>query len=119
MDKAIWAYKISKDRQADTLYLSNKDINHLSRVYNKYSIKPESLIEVRVDYLLDRHSLIRYIIKELDILLKKGGRFIINSTYTARHANFIRSKSQIKYEFSTSTNGRYILEKSAINNKTI
>jgi len=87
MKKAIWAHKVTKINKADTLYLSSKDINHLARIYNKYSIKPESLYEVKVDYLLDRHHLIRYIIKELDILLKKGGRFIINSTYTARHAN--------------------------------
>lgn len=119
MGKAIWANKIPKVKQVDTLYLSSKDINHLSRIYNKYSIRPESLNEVRVDYLLDRHYLIRYIIKELDILLKKGGKFIINSTYSARHANYIRSKSQIKYEFSTSTNGRYRLEKSIIDKNTI
>jgi len=109
MKKAVWQVKNKNYSDKNILYLSKQDINHLERIYKKYNLEPESFDEVQIDYLADREYLIRYIIKELDILLKVGGKFIINSTYTAAHANFIRSKSQIKYEFSVSTNGRYKL----------
>lgn len=110
MKKAIWQAKSNIDKDKNIVYLSKQDINHLERIYTKYNLKPESFDEVQINYLFDREYLIRYIVKELDILLKVGGRFIINSTYTATHANFIRSKSQIKNEFSVSTNGRYNLK---------
>lgn len=109
MKKAIWEVKRNNKENNNILHLSKQDINHLERIYTKYNLEPESFNEVQIDYLFDREYLIRYIVKELDILLKVGGRFIINSTYTGAHANFIRSKSQIKYEFSVSTNGRYKL----------
>ena len=105
----IWSHKTCKTPQSDTLYLSLKDINHLERIYTKYKLIPESFDEVRINYLADRNQLIRFIIKELDILLKPGGKFIINSTYSNTHGNFIRSTSQIKHEYSISTNGRYRL----------
>ena len=113
-NKILWSYKNPKKQDPDTLYLDKKDINHLVRIFNKYGLSPESFEEVRINYLADKNYLIRYIIKELDILLQLGGKFVIIATYTASHANFIRSKSQIGYEFSVSTNGRYKL-----NNKTI
>jgi hypothetical protein len=114
--KVIWSYKKPKIEEKDTLYLDTKDINHLIRVHNKYNLQPESFDEVYVNFLADREYLIRFIIKELDILLKIGGRFIIKSTYSAAHANYIRSKSQIKNEFSLSTNGRYSLISQNIKN---
>jgi len=116
--KVIWGYKKTKHAN-DVLYLNKRDINHLERIYNKYNIKPESLNEVQIDYLADREPLIRFIIKELDILLKPKGRLIVNSTLSNVHANFIRSKSQIKYEVSVSTNGRYILYDQTLNKKKI
>lgn len=108
--KVIWSNRKPKEQQPDTLYLSTKDINHIERIFSKYKLLPESFEEVRIEYIADRHKLIRYVIKELDILLMVGGKFVINSTYTQVHANFIRSLSQIKYEYSVSTNGRYILQ---------
>lgn len=114
MKKVIWQIKNGVDRNKNILYLSKKDINHLERIYTKYNLEPESFDCVQVDYLFDREYLIRYIVKELDILLKIGGKFIINSTYTNTHANFIRSKSQIKYEFSVSSNAKYKLSKQNI-----
>lgn len=103
----IWSYHKPKITKPNILYLTKKDINHLVRVYKKYKIAPESLDKVTILFLSDRNELIRYIIKELDILLKVGGEYLIKSTSTDDHAKFIRSKSQISYEFSVSTNGRY------------
>lgn len=117
--RVVWAHKAPKKHLKDTLYLSSKDINHLERIYHKYDIKPDSIDEVVIEFLLDRHNLARYLIKELDIVLKIHGRFIIKSTYTSAHANYIRSKSQICYEFSVSTNGRYILKSKDIGKSKI
>lgn len=114
-NKIVWSYNKPKVFDVDTLYLGLNDINHLERIYTKYNLTPESFDEVRIDFLADKHNLIRYIIKELDILLKVDGKFIINSTYTEVHGNFIRSKSQIGYEFSVSINGRYFLSNKKVN----
>ena len=107
MKKVIWKTKNKLKQDKSIFYLSKKDINHLDRIYTKYNLQPESFDEVQIDYLCDREYLIRYIIKELDILLKVGGKFIINSTFTSYHGLYLRSKSQIKYEFSVATSGRY------------
>lgn len=104
----IWSYK-KRTNQKKVFYLTHKDINHLTRVLNQYKLTPESFDEVRVEFLLDREPLIRYTIKELDILLRINGKFIIKSTKNSLHGNSIRSNSQIKHEFSLSTNGRYKL----------
>jgi len=112
--KILWSYKKPKEQNKDTLYLDKNDINHFERIFNKYNLKPESFDEVQIDYLADKEYLIRYIIKELDILLKAKGTFCINATFTGAHANFIRSQSQIGYEFSVSINGRYNLIKKDI-----
>jgi len=109
--KIIWCYVSPKKKNPDTLYLTKKDINHLFRIYQKYNLESESIDDVKIEYIADRDHLIRYVIKELDILLKIGGTFTLLSTYTSAHAIFIRSKSQIKYEFSVATNGRYYLKK--------
>jgi hypothetical protein len=111
--KIVWQHKNEKNTK-DVLFLSLKDINHLKRIYKEYNIHPESIDEVRIEYLADKNPLIRYIIKELDIMLCVGGRFILNSTSTTVHGNYIRSISQIGYEFAVSTNGRYFMD-----NKTI
>lgn len=107
--KIIWS-NFKKKPLNDTLYLSFDDVNHLERIWKKYKLTPESIEEVHIDFLADRHKLVRYIIKELDILLKVGGEFVINSTKTTYHGNYIRSLDQIKFEFSVSTNGRYSMK---------
>jgi len=119
MKKIFWSHNCPNKCDDNTLYLTKYDINHLERIFNKYNLIPESFDEVRIDFLFDRNYLIRYIIKELDILLKPKGKFIINATYTTVHENFIRSKSLIKHEFSISTNGRYILSNSEIDKRKI
>lgn len=111
--KIIWSNS-KKKSENDTLYLSKNDINHLERIWSKYNITPESVDEVCINYLTDRHKLIRFIIKELDVLLKVGGEFVINSTNTKFHGNYIRSLAQIKYEFSVSTDGRYLMKEESI-----
>ncbi|WP_320820878.1 hypothetical protein [Thalassolituus sp.] len=93
----------------DILYLYLDDVNQLERIYTKYGLEPESILVVEVHFLGDRNCLFRYILKELDILLKKEGDFRIVSSYSSNHGCFIRSKSQIQNEFSLSTDGRYQL----------
>jgi hypothetical protein len=111
--KIIWSNSKQKSEN-DILYLSIDDINHLERIWTKYKITPQSIDEVHINFLADRNKLIRFIIKELDILLVLGGKFLINSTHSNFHGNFIRSLDQIKYEFSVSTNGRYNMLKQEI-----
>jgi hypothetical protein len=105
--KVVWSYTLPKVRKPDTLYLTEKDIDHLNRIYKRYGIQPKTIEVVTIMYLADRHKLLRYIIKELDILLKIGGSFNIISTFSPDHGCFIRSKYQVSYEFSVSTNSRY------------
>ena len=114
--KIIWSNSKQKSEK-DTLYLSRKDINHLERIWTKYKIIPQSIDEVQINFIVDRHKLIRFIIKELDILLVVGGKFLITSTHNSFHGNFIRSLDQIKYEFSVSTNGRYNMLEQKINKR--
>lgn len=106
-EEVIWSYYYPKKRLPNILYLTKKDINHLGRIYNKYDIEPESIGKVRIRFLSDRVQLLRFIIKELDILLSTNGKFIIESTYSADHGVFVRSIDQIRYEFSISTGGRF------------
>lgn len=114
--KIIWSNSKQKSEK-DTLYLSIDDINHLERIWTKYKIIPQSIDEVQINFIVDRHKLIRFIIKELDILLVVGGKFLITSTHNSFHGNFIRSLDQIKYEFSVSTNGRYNMLQQKINKR--
>lgn len=114
----IWAYQ-KKNSQANTYYLSKKDINHLTRIYKRHKLTPESFDKVQIEFLLDREPLIRHIIKELDLLLKVNGDFVIKSTKNSFHGNSIRSNAQIKHEFSLSTNGRYKLLSEEDNNQYI
>ena len=64
--KIIWSNSKQKSEK-DTLYLSIEDINHLERIWTKYKIIPQSIDEVQINFIVDRHKLIRFIIKELDI----------------------------------------------------
>ena len=85
------------------------DLNHLYQIYQKYDVAPETLDHVAVEFLIQRESLARFIIKELDILLKIGGIFEVIIVNSKAHSNYFRSRDQVKYEFSIATNGRYIL----------
>ena len=109
--KVLWSINKHKSDYYD-LSLSKKDVNHTRRIYKSKKIAPESVKSVTAAYILDRNPLIRFIIKELDILLQPSGNFkiIFTSMKNQRHALGIRSVMQIMYEFSVSTNGRYILK---------
>ena len=109
--KVLWSINKHKSDYYD-LSLSKKDVNHTRRIYKSKKIAPESVESVTAAYILDRNSLIRFIIKELDILLQPSGNFkiIFTSMKNQRHALGIRSVMQIMYEFSVSTNGRYLLK---------
>ena len=118
--KVLWSINKHKSDYYD-LSLSKKDVNHTRRIYKSKKIAPESVESVTAAYILDRNSLIRFIIKELDILLQPSGNFkiIFTSMKNQRHALGIRSVMQIMYEFSVSTNGRYILKSKEEGNFTI
>lgn len=107
--KIFWSFKKPKKINSNSKYLTLSDINHLDRIYNKYNLKIESFDSCRIDYILNCSKLSRYIIKELDLLIKVGGKFKIKGFITNNHLGFIRSESQIKNEFSLSTKNRYIL----------
>jgi hypothetical protein len=109
--KILWSLNKNKNEDFD-LVLLNKDIIPNNRIYKSKKIFPESAIDVTAAYILDRIDSIRYIIKELDILLKINGTFkiVFTSTKKQRHGLGVRSAMQIMYEFSVSTNGRYVLE---------
>ena len=104
--KAIWS---QRRPDGGELGLDASDVNHLQQIYKKYEIIPETLSCVSVEFLLQRETLSRFIIKELDILLAVEGIFEIIIVNSRSHSNFFRSRDQVKYEFSLSTNGRYKL----------
>jgi hypothetical protein len=104
--KAIW----SRNQEKNTgLKLDLSDVNHLQQIYRKYNVVPETLNHVAVEFLVQRDSLSRFIIKELDILLMIGGIFEVIIVNSKAHSNYFRSRDQVKYEFSIATNGRYRL----------
>jgi hypothetical protein len=107
MSTASWTY--SKTKLDDDFQFSEYDLDHRFRIYNKYSIIPESLESVRVDFLIQKEKLVRYVIKELDILLKVNGIFEINLIDSKNHSSYFLSRDQVQYEFSISTDGRYVL----------
>jgi hypothetical protein len=104
--KAIWSR--NQEKNAD-LKLDLSDVNHLQQIYQKYNVVPETLNHVAVEFLVQRESLSRFIIKELDILLMIGGIFEVIIVNSKAHSNYFRSRDQVKYEFSIATNGRYRL----------
>jgi len=65
---------------------------------------------VSIEFAVQKTKYLRFLLKELDILLKTSGKFIIILVNSSSHSKFLRSRSQIKYEFSLATNGRYALE---------
>lgn len=104
--KAIWSR--NQDKNVG-LKLDLSDVNHLQQIYRKYNVVPETLDHVAVEFLIQRESLSRFIIKELDILLMIGGIFEVIIVNSKAHSNYFRSRDQVKYEFSIATNGRYRL----------
>lgn len=116
-NQAIWGNKLVAN---DNVYSFDKnDINHQVRLYKKYQIQPESLEKVTINFLLQRSELIRYMIKEFDVLLKVGGRFQISLINSRNHSSYFRSIDQVKYEFSVSTSYRYLLEESITEGNTL
>ncbi len=104
--KAIWSYTSQDDND---LCLNIRDVNHLQKIYHKYNVIPETLEKVAVEFMLQRETLSRFIIKELDILLMVGGVFEITIVNSKAHSSYFCSRDQVKYEFSIATNGRYKL----------
>ena len=109
--KAIWSYdRYSKTYQDGKSYVfTSRDIDHQKRLIKTYNIDPESLDIVKVDFIVQTERLIRFIIKELDTLLRVGGTFEIYIMNSKAHSMYYRSRDQVKYEFSIATNGRYVL----------
>ena len=110
INKIIAGYVTPKGCASDTLFIKHSSFKPQIRFHVKYDIPSESVHEVEVLFLADKHQLIRYIFKELDILLGVGGVFKLEVTEALGHGNGIRSLSQIKHEFSISTHGRYRLK---------
>ncbi|MDA7641987.1 hypothetical protein N8720_04100 [Candidatus Marinimicrobia bacterium] len=108
--KILWSINKKENENFD-LILSQKDISRHNRIYKSKNIMPESAMNVTAAFILDKHHLIRFLIKELDLLLKKNGEFkiIFTTRKKEKHSIAIRSKMQIMHEFSVATGGRYIL----------
>lgn len=105
---AFWTLNKKKKFLYD---FKENELNHLVNLYKKYSIVPESLSLVKCDFLIQKTSLIRHMIKQLDILLDVEGVFEMDLIDSKFHSGSFLSIDQVKYEFSISTNGRYILNK--------
>ena len=112
-ERMLWSYK-PKEQQPGLLCLDERDLDHLVRIHNRYAVEPESVNEVTVEFLVDREPLIRYLIKESDLLLRPSGHLNILASHVESHGVEVRSIGQIMYEVSVSTNGRYVLESKAI-----
>lgn len=110
INKIVAGYIAPKGGASDTLFIKHSSFNPQIRFHVKHDIPSESVHEVEVLFLADNHLLIRYIFKELDILLSVGGMFKLQVTEALGHGNGVRSLSQIKHEFSVSTHGRYRLK---------
>lgn len=101
----FWGFRGGTDPQ--TLYLVKKDINHLESIYKRHLIQPESISAVVIELIGQSEKLFRYMLKELDFLLKVGGSFEIILMDDNTHSAYTRSVDQIMYEIAVSTNGRY------------
>lgn len=95
-----------------------KDIDHNRRLHNKFNLELESFDEVHIHYLLDQSKYIRHLIKDADLLLKIGGKFIIHTTNNNIHNSFLRSVAEIKSELSLCTKNRYHLLSKNISKRT-
>jgi hypothetical protein len=103
----------SKWQKDDTVYLDiDKQDNSIEKVAQKNDLALESQNKVKVFFVLQTASNPRKIIKLLDSLLKVSSKFEIILVESQAHSGFFRSIEQVKYEFSVSTNGRYILTSS-------
>jgi len=72
--KANWILNKKNYKDDSYNFIGDAIINH-ENIFSKYSIKPESLEFVSVDYIIQKSNKIRQIIKQLDILLKFDGIF--------------------------------------------
>jgi hypothetical protein len=110
-DAIIFTNIKKRSNGKNILYLNDKEIDFSEHFYLKYNLLPESLNTITIEFALQKTKYLRYLLKELDILLQTSGKFIVHLVDGDGHSKFLRSRSQIKYEFSLATNGRYILEK--------
>ena len=117
VNKIIAGYYPPKNLDSKTFFYKHNVFDSSPRFYKKNDILLESVKEITILFLADRHPKIRLIIKELDNVLKVGGLLKIIATDSIGHANGLRSLSQIKSEFSISTGGRYRLLAETGNNK--
>jgi len=101
--KLYWNLIVKKSKDVDSLFLDKSDINFHQRIYKKYDLKPESFDECYLNHVLDKHKLIRHILKEVNILLKPSGCLEIKITNNDDHLSLIRSKSQILHEVNVSS----------------
>lgn len=106
--KANWILNKKNYKNDSYNFIGDAIINH-ENIFSKYSIKPESLEFVSVDYIIQKSNKIRQIIKQLDILLKFDGIFELILIDNKFHSSYFLSRDQVKYEFSLCTDGRYIL----------
>ena len=109
MNEVIFTINKNLYSSKEKLVLNQKDINFINNIYKKYKIKPESVSIVSCDIIIQRFKLIRYVFKQLDILLKVNGIFEIDLVDSKFHSSSFLSRDQVKYEFGISTNGRYSL----------
>ena len=117
VNKIIAGYYPPKNLDSNTFFYKHNVFDSSPRFYKKNDILLESVKEITILFLADRHPKIRLIIKELDNVLKVGGLLKIIATDSIGHANGLRSLNQIKSEFSISTGGRYRLLAETGNNK--
>jgi len=117
--KVIWSYQ--NRHETGALHLGPADLDHLKQIHKKYAVQIETVPYVRVEFLLQKEKLARYIIKELDSLLAVGGTFDIVIMDSKSHSSYTRSRDQVKYEMAISTNGRYQLfaSESSRNHRTL
>jgi hypothetical protein len=108
--RIVWGYRPCGGD--DVLQLFPADVDHLKRIYKTHRIEPESVDRVTVEFLLQREDLSRFIIKELDLLLKVGGIFEVVIVDSKSHSSYTRSRDQVKYEMAVSTDGRYRMTES-------
>lgn len=89
--------------------LKSSRISHTDRLYKKIHREVESVQEITVKYSFEKIRNPRHLIKELNLLLKIGGQFIIKGTDFSDHHGIIRSTSKVLCEISLSTKDSLIL----------
>lgn len=104
-ETVFWGFHKGSDPK--TLYLTQKDVNHLNSIYKKNDIQPESINSIVIELIGQREKLLRYMLKEVDFLLKHGGSLEIILMDDNLHSAYTRSIDQVMYEVAISTNGRY------------